>query len=77
MIFVKEKTVLSAQKKKDEYHPIQISNAIQYFLSYMSCWLVIPNICAYKHVGICVIDLHKQIGTICFLSLCLAGMVPE
>lgn len=39
--------------------------------------IVRPNICAYEHVDIYVTDLHKQIGTACFLSLSLAGMLPE
>lgn len=76
MTVLTEKTVLYHKRKKDVYHSSQISNAITFPFIYGLCILIVrPNICAYKHSY--VTDLHKQIGTVCFLSLSLAGMVPE
>lgn len=71
-----ENSFVSQNKKNDAYHSSQISNAITFPFIYGLCILIVRhNICAYKHIY--VTDLHKQIGTVCFLSLSLAGMVPE
>lgn len=69
-----EKIQFFQHKKKIEDHSYQTSNVMTYF-SYMSlCILIVrPNICVCKHIGTYVIDLHKHIGTACFLSLSLAG----
>lgn len=80
MILLREKKniFVSTKEKKDGYHSSQISNAIIFFSCMSLCILIFrTNIYAYKHVGNYVIDLHEQIKTACFLSLGLAGMIPE